>query len=35
MDFDLMLDDGLHCPDANLQSLKFFLRKIKIGGLGR
>ena len=30
--FDLMIDDGLHAPNANLHSLKFFLNKIKIGG---
>ena len=30
--FDLMIDDGLHSPNANLHSLKFFLDKIKIGG---
>ena len=31
-DFDLMIDDGLHSPNANLQSLKLFLPKIRIGG---
>lgn len=31
-DFDLMIDDGLHSPNANLHSLKFFITKIKIGG---
>ena len=30
--YDLMIDDGLHAPNANLHSLKFFLNKIKIGG---
>lgn len=30
--FDLMIDDGLHAPNANLYSLKFFLNKLKIGG---
>ena len=30
--YDLMIDDGLHAPNANLNSLKFFLNKIKIGG---
>ena len=31
-DFDLMIDDGLHAPNANLHSLKFFLNKLRIGG---
>ena len=30
--FDLMIDDGLHSPNANLHSLNFFINKIKIGG---
>ncbi len=30
--YDLMIDDGLHAPNANLHSLKFFLNKLKIGG---
>lgn len=30
--FDLMIDDGLHSPNANLHSLKFFLENLKIGG---
>tara|TARA_B100001989_G_C24539211_1_gene466497 strand:- start:1277 stop:2131 length:855 start_codon:yes stop_codon:yes gene_type:complete len=30
--FDLMIDDGLHAPNANLHSLRFFLNKLKIGG---
>tara|TARA_B100000161_G_scaffold215699_1_gene160620 strand:- start:13 stop:855 length:843 start_codon:yes stop_codon:yes gene_type:complete len=30
--YDLMIDDGLHAPNANLHSLNFFLSKIKIGG---
>lgn len=30
--FDLMIDDGLHAPNANLHSLNFFISKIKIGG---
>ncbi len=30
--FDLMIDDGLHSPNANLHSLEFFLRHIKVGG---
>ena len=29
---DLVIDDGLHSPDANLNSLRFALAKIKIGG---
>jgi len=31
-DFDLMIDDGLHSPNANLHSLEFFLPKLRIGG---
>ena len=31
-DFDLMIDDGLHSPHANLNSLHFFLQNIKVGG---
>ena len=31
-DFDLMIDDGLHSPNANLNSLAFFKNKIKKGG---
>lgn len=31
-DFDLMIDDGLHAPNANLISLNFFLPRIKVGG---
>jgi hypothetical protein len=31
-DFDLMIDDGLHSPNANLNSLNFFLKNIKVGG---
>ena len=30
--FDLMIDDGLHSPNANLRSLRFFLPRIKVGG---
>lgn len=30
--FDLMIDDGLHSPNANLHSLKFFIKRLKIGG---
>lgn len=31
-DFDLMIDDGLHAPNANLHSLAFFIPRLKIGG---
>ena len=31
-EFDLIIDDGLHSPDANIETLKFGLQKIKIGG---
>ncbi|MEM9435425.1 MAG: hypothetical protein AAGA15_00170 [Pseudomonadota bacterium] len=31
-DFDLMIDDGLHLPTANLNSLSFFLGRIRVGG---
>jgi hypothetical protein len=31
-DFDLMIDDGLHSVNANIRSLLFFLKKIKVGG---
>jgi hypothetical protein len=30
--FDLMIDDGLHSPNANLHSLHYFLENIKVGG---
>lgn len=30
--FDLMIDDGLHSPNANLHSLNFFLQNIKVDG---
>ena len=30
--FDLMIDDGLHSPNANIHSLTFFLQKLKVGG---
>lgn len=30
--FDLMIDDGLHSPHANLYSLQFFLTRLKVGG---
>lgn len=31
-EFDLMIDDGLHSPNANLNSLAFFLPRLKVGG---
>ena len=31
-EFDLMIDDGLHSPNANLNSLAFFLPRLKAGG---
>ena len=31
-EFDLMIDDGLHSPNANLHSLQFFMSHLKIGG---
>jgi len=31
-DFDLMIDDGLHSPNANLHSLYFFMSHLRIGG---
>ena len=31
-EFDLMIDDGLHSPNANLHSLQFFMHHLKIGG---
>ena len=30
--FNLMIDDGLHSPNANLRSLKFFLPRLCVGG---
>jgi cephalosporin hydroxylase len=30
--FDLIIDDGLHSPNANLAVLDFGLRKLKVGG---
>lgn len=30
--FDLMIDDGLHAPVANLNSLGFFLPRLRVGG---
>ncbi len=32
VDFDLMIDDGLHSLSANLHSLNFFLTRLRIGG---
>jgi len=29
---DLVIDDGLHSPDANLHTLRFGLAKVKVGG---
>ena len=31
-DLDLVIDDGLHAPNANIQTLMFGLSKIRIGG---
>ena len=31
-DLDLVIDDGLHAPNANIATLNFALTKIKIGG---
>lgn len=31
-DLDLIIDDGLHTPNANLATLRFGLSKIKVGG---
>jgi len=31
-DFDLIIDDGLHAPDANLATLRFGMAKVRIGG---
>lgn len=31
-ELDLVIDDGLHSPDANINTLKFGLQKIRIGG---
>jgi hypothetical protein len=30
-DLDLVIDDGLHSPNANIETLKFGLTKIRIG----
>lgn len=32
VDFDLMIDDGLHSPNANLHSLEFFAKHLNVGG---
>jgi hypothetical protein len=29
---DLIIDDGLHAPDANIETLAFGLRKVNVGG---
>lgn len=31
-EFDVMIDDGLHLPTANLNSLSFFLSRLRLGG---
>jgi hypothetical protein len=31
-DLDLIIDDGLHSPDSNIETLKFGLTKIRAGG---
>lgn len=31
-EFDLMIDDGLHAPHANIFSLAFFMWRLKVGG---
>jgi hypothetical protein len=31
-DLDLIIDDGLHSPDANIAVLTFAIRKVRIGG---
>lgn len=30
--FDLIIDDGLHSPDANIETMKFALPKLAVGG---
>lgn len=30
--FDLIIDDGLHCPSANIATLSFALKNLKTGG---
>jgi SAM-dependent methyltransferase len=32
-DFDIVIDDGLHSPDANLATMSFALRALKPGGI--
>lgn len=32
VDFDLIIDDGLHAPDANIHSIRFLLPLLKKGG---
>jgi len=32
-DFDVVIDDGLHSPDANLATMSFALRSLKPGGV--
>lgn len=32
-DFDIIIDDGLHAPDANLATMSFALRTLKPGGI--
>ena len=31
-DFDLVIDDGLHAPDANMAVLRLGLKIVKVGG---
>jgi cephalosporin hydroxylase len=31
-DADLIIDDGLHSPNANIAVIRFALEKIKVGG---
>ena len=31
--FDLIIDDGLHMQSANLNTIRFALQKLKLGGL--
>jgi hypothetical protein len=31
-EFDLIIDDGLHSPDANIETLLFGLGRLKVGG---
>jgi hypothetical protein len=31
-EFDLIIDDGLHAPDANIATLTFGLERLKVGG---